>query len=75
MTWREWGALALVIACVAVLELKGHGGDVSSERETKRVEEGLGTPSVTPSDGTPEGTAEDIHGPYRTVDLHVRGMT
>lgn len=72
MKRKEWVILAAVIAAVAALEVFGTGGGSTQEsRPRGPVQE---APRAAEPTGPSEPTADPME-TYRTVRLHVTGMT
>ena len=74
MKWKEWVILAVLIVGVAALEVFGGESEPSphgdSPQATTRAAAG------TPADRLPpSGSTAEPRGPFRTVELHVTGMT
>ncbi|MEQ9398931.1 MAG: hypothetical protein RJQ04_07140 [Longimicrobiales bacterium] len=68
MSWKEWGALVVVMAAVLGLQFVGHDGEEDHHAE-------LHAPATrgAATSGSPEPGVEE--GMFRTVALEVTGMT
>ncbi len=79
MKRKEWVTLAVLVAGVAALEVFGTRGDVSTEHDMapENALPGSSTRSGTRSadQAVPPDTATDPLAAFRTVRLHVTGMT
>lgn len=68
MTRKEWVILGLLIAGVAALEISGRGADWPAKQDQSYAPR-----SADPT--APPDTVIDPMGAFRTVSLHVTGMT
>jgi len=80
MKRKEWVILAMLIAGVAALELFGPGDDMAVEQgfSQERTLPGRSIQSDAPRSAdvtAPPGTASNSMEAFRTVRLHVSGMT
>lgn len=74
MKRKEWMILAVLIAGVAGLEVFGPGADMSPEDALSSNSIQDDVPGSADLAGPPDSVAEPM-GPFRTVQLHVTGMT
>lgn len=79
MKRKEWVILAVLIAGVAALEVFSTGGDVSTEHdiapEHALPDSGIRTDTRSADQAALPDTSADPLAAFRTVRLHVTGMT